>query len=201
MSNRVFNPLTGKKEYVSRAERRAQRNKQRAAQGAPPERQVRGDSVGEGQSYLGTVENYNPETGEAIGPPHRPATSGNLKLVYLLEGFKYVWDGLGGSEGFLRWARTHETKYRELAVKLLPSQVTVQTEGLGQGVHIVHALPPPNYNPAGPLQPVHAEGRTIEVIQTVDVEAVRQAILSMSLEERAELLRGTEPQEGGNGGE
>ena len=201
MSNRKLNPETGKKEYVSRAERRLNRNLRRAAVGAPPERPIPGGlgNGNEGTSYVGTTEPYDPVTGEALGPPRPPIASGNQKTAFLIEGVQFVYEGLGGHRGFLDWARTHQTKFRELSLKLLPSQVTIQAEGLGAATHIQHALPPPNYQPSRPLQPVHEQGRIIEVVQTVDVEAVRQALMSLSPEERAELLRGT--QEGGNGGE
>jgi hypothetical protein len=126
MSNRkkVVDPETGevKKVYVPRSERREKRNARRAAMGAPPERHVGHDP--DGKSSLGVVEQYDPETGQAIGPP-RIAGDVVGDTAFLLEGVQFVYNGLGGHRGFLEWAKDHETKFRELAMKLIPAQVSI----------------------------------------------------------------------------
>lgn len=178
MSNRkkVVDQETGevKKVYVPREERRAKRAAAREAAGAPPERRV-GPA---GASYLGMVEPYDPDTGEALGPP-APASRGGSN-AFLLDGVKHVYEGLGGHAGFYDWAARNQTKFRELSMKLVPSQVTIQSQGLGETMTVIHALAPPGYDPHKTREAAIAE---------VDVEAVRAALEAMDEDTRNELIR------------
>lgn len=133
------------KVYISRKERRIRRNARRAAVGAPLERKIHMSDktkhlkVGKNKSYNKAVELVDPETGVA-SPPQAPVRG---ETAFLLEGYKFAWGKLGGAAGFARWARTHPTKFYELATKLLPSQVELQAQVANYTHHIIHALPPP----------------------------------------------------------
>jgi hypothetical protein len=181
---------TVKKVYVSRDERRRRRNARREAVGAPLEIHVSGKrkdaaeahAIAAPKSYNRITQLINPATGLPMTEP-RPALKGE-QATFLIDGVKYVWDSLGGAEGFARWARTHETKFRELSMKLIPAQVNIQAEALGQTTRIVHALPPPRYDPHKTKEQAIAE---------VDVDAVRQALLSLDEDQRNALMQQVMP--------
>jgi hypothetical protein len=140
---------------------------------------------GKNKSYNKVVRLIDPVTGER--GPLRPAEETNSSTAFLIDGVRYVYEGLGGATGFLRWAQQHETKFRELAMKLLPSQVQIQEKQLDRSVTIRHALPPPGYDPWRG-QGTTVEGTVVEVVKTVDVEAVRDALSALSPEEREALF-------------
>ena len=204
MSNRdkVVDPETGKvkKVYIPRAERRARRNARRIAAGAPPEVPVHGNSKKfkdlkakvdvPHASYLGVVQQVDPETGEDVGEPVVAAAEGRSSTAFLIDGVKYVYDGLGGAKGFLEWAKEHPTKFRELAMKLIPAQVSMIEKGIGVDIVIQHALPPPNYNPSGkPVNTIPGEVAVKpEPPRKVDIDALREALAALPAEERKKLL-------------
>lgn len=174
MSNRRKIPQpdgTVKKVYMPRSERRAARAARRDANGAPPERRVGPSIGGQGKSYLGQVETYEPATGEALSEPHDAGNDRGHGTMFLIEGTQYVYDQLGGHRAYLEWAREHPTKFRELAMKLLPAQVTVMQQNLVGKVEIVHALQAPAYNPAKAFDnppddpPTPAENTTVTQLQ------------------------------------
>ena len=205
MSNRkkVVNPETGEvtKVYMTRAERRAKRNVKRVAAGSPPEVHVNANrkdakeasSKAPPSSYNRVIELVDPKTGLPVTEPR--IVEGVSSTGFLIDGVKYVWDQLDGAEGFTRWARTHETKFRELAMKLIPSQVTMMEKGIGVDIVIQHALPPPGYQPFGEpnINIIPGEAVHTEPPHKVDIEALREALAALPSEERAKLMESTQP--------
>jgi hypothetical protein len=129
------------------------------------------------KSYNKVTQLVDQHTGEALAPP---TVVQNGNTTFLLDGVRHVWDGLGGAAGFLTWARNHETKFRELAMKLAPHQINIQREGLGETVNVIHSLAPPNYDPH----------RTREAaVKEVDANAVLDALKAMDEDALNEVLR------------
>ena len=55
-----------------------------------------------------------------------------------------VYDGLGGHQGFLKWARKNQTEFYKIAARLIPTELRREED---RTVRVIIAPPPPRKAP------------------------------------------------------
>lgn len=63
-----------------------------------------------------------PNAGRKKGTPNKATTS-------VKEALQYAFNGMGGSEAFLKWAELHPDEYYKLWIKMLPVDTNATIKG------------------------------------------------------------------------
>jgi hypothetical protein len=185
MGNRdhIRDPITGevRKVYVPRAERRRRREEVGLGYAIPEDRP---------EFKARERAKKNPAAAAAdvvLGRGLTPQTEARLKKDWFLSGLRHAYETLGGDAGFAQWARSSPRAFYDICAKLLP--VTMKVDGAIQHITISHALPPPNYQPHGPVEPKELPGMTIEVVQTkITKQDILEHIALMDEASKLQLL-------------
>ena len=107
---------------------------------------------------------------------------------FFIDSLKHVFEGLGGVEGMLAWAQTHQTKFYEIASKLMPVQLQIDREYGNNTITVKHAFLPRQLSGPGHGQPM--EGVEITMVDEANLTPsdVMRAIGRMEQADKTALL-------------
>lgn len=105
-------------------------------------------------------ENTRVVEGEVL--PHMPTGSlkqDHLRRADVIGAFHMAFQMIGGVPRLALWADQQPGEFYKLYARLLPSSSSDEMNSVG-AMRIIHALPPPGYDPRNPAEPDTSDGNT-----------------------------------------